>query len=63
MSEKINCKEEKPVKYVNSNIPLLEEHHFQLRILALQQGRTLRDMLTEIISNYLDCVSSKDNNN
>lgn len=53
MSEKNYKSEEKPAKYVNSNIPLLEEQHFQLRVLALQQGRTLRDLLTEIVREYL----------
>lgn len=44
----------KTTKYVNSNIPLLAEDHLKLRLIALEQGRTLRDLLTEIIGEYLD---------
>ena len=60
MSEKkaierqIDCNgREKSGKYVNSNIPLPAEDHLKFRMIALKQGRTLRDLLTEIIGEYL----------
>lgn len=48
-----NNSREEATKYVNSNVPLLAEGHLKLRLIALKQGRTLRNLLTEIIGEYL----------
>lgn len=48
-----NNSREETTKYVNSNVPLLAEDHLKLRLIALKQGRTLRNLLTEIIGEYL----------
>lgn len=39
--------------YVNSNIPLLKEQHTKLRILAMLQQKTLKQLFTEMIDEYL----------
>lgn len=43
----------KEKKYINSNIPLLEEQHIALRIIAMKRGKTLRELLPEIIGEWL----------
>lgn len=40
-------------EYVNSNIPLLKEQHTKLRILAMLQQKTLKQLFTEMIDEYL----------
>lgn len=47
---------EQPQKptYVNSNIPLLEEHHQQLRMIAVRDKKTMRELFTTIIKKYLE---------
>lgn len=51
--------EKEVVKYVNSNVPLLEEHHLQLRIIAMKEGKTLKQLLPEIIGKWLEEYESK----
>lgn len=41
-------------EYINSNIPLLKEQHMKLKILAMMQNKTLKQLLPEIIQQYLD---------
>lgn len=50
----VNTEKETEKKYVNSNIPLLEEHHQALRMIAIKKKKTMRELFTTIITKYLE---------
>lgn len=52
-TEEGKSQKEKP-EYINSNIPMLKEQHQKLRIVAMIEGKTLKELLPQIIQEYLD---------